>query len=89
MCIRDRLYLDYDQAIPEAALDRLRPLVKRRAEGEPLEYLLGATTFAGHRVQVTPDVLIPRPETEILLEAAIKLIEPEGLPCLLYTSRCV
>jgi len=79
---RMQLYLDYDQAVPEAALDRLRPLVKRRAEGEPLEYLLGATTFAGHRVEVTPDVLIPRPETEILLEAAIKLIEPEGLPVL-------
>jgi release factor glutamine methyltransferase len=79
---RMQLYLDYDQAVPEAALDRLRPLVKRRAEGEPLEYLLGAATFAGHRVEVTPDVLIPRPETEILLEAAIKLIEPEGLPVL-------
>jgi release factor glutamine methyltransferase len=57
-------------------------LVKRRAEGEPLEYLLGATTFAGHRIEVTPEVLIPRPETEILLEEAIKLIEPEGLPVL-------
>jgi len=79
---RMQLYLDYDQAVPEAALDRLRPLVKRRAEGEPLEYLLGASTFAGHRVQVTPDVLIPRPETEILLEAAIKLIDPAGLPVL-------
>jgi release factor glutamine methyltransferase len=63
-------------------MDRLRPLVKRRAEGEPLEYLLGGTTFAGHRVAVSPDVLIPRPETEILLEEAIKLIEPEGLPVL-------
>jgi release factor glutamine methyltransferase len=79
---RMQLYLDYDQAIPEAALDRLRPLVKRRAEGEPLEYLLGTATFAGHRVEVTPNVLIPRPETEILLEAVIKRIEPVGLPVL-------
>jgi release factor glutamine methyltransferase len=79
---RMQLYLDYDQAIPEAALDRLRPLVKRRSEGEPLEYLLGTATFAGHRVEVTPNVLIPRPETEILLEAVIKLIEPAGLPVL-------
>jgi release factor glutamine methyltransferase len=63
-------------------MDRLRPLVKRRADGEPLEYLLGVTTFAGHRIEVTPDVLIPRPETEILLEEAIKLIDPEGLPVL-------
>jgi release factor glutamine methyltransferase len=79
---RMQLYLEYDQPVSDPAMDRLRPLVKRRAEGEPLEYLLGATTFAGHRIAVTPDVLIPRPETEILLEEAIKLIEPGGLPVL-------
>lgn len=79
---RMQLYLEYDQTVPEPALERLRPLVKRRAEGEPLEYLLGATTFSGHRVEVTPDVLIPRPETEILFQAVAELIEPEGLPVL-------
>jgi release factor glutamine methyltransferase len=79
---RMQLYLEFDQPVSEPVMDRLRPLVKRRAEGEPLEYLLGATTFAGHRVAVTPDVLIPRPETEILLEEAIKLINPEGPPVL-------
>ena len=79
---RMQLYLEFDQPVSEAAMDRLRPLVKRRAEGEPVEYLLGKTTFAGHRVEVTPDVLIPRPETEILLEEAIKLIDPAGLPVL-------
>jgi release factor glutamine methyltransferase len=79
---RMQLYLEFDQAVSDPVMDRLRPLVRRRAEGEPLEYLLGATTFAGHRVAVTPDVLIPRPETEILLEEVMKLIEPEGLPVL-------
>jgi release factor glutamine methyltransferase len=79
---RMQLYLDYDKTVEEPALDRLRPLVKRRADGEPLEYLLGVTSFAGHRVQVTPDVLIPRPETEILLEEAIRLLDPAGLPVL-------
>jgi release factor glutamine methyltransferase len=79
---RMQLYLEFDQPVSDPVMDRLRPLVKRRADGEPLEYLLGATTFAGHRVAVTPDVLIPRPETEILLEEAIRLIEPEGLPVL-------
>ena len=79
---RMQLYLEFDQPVSDAVMDRLRPLVKRRAEGEPLEYLLGGTTFAGHRVAVSPDVLIPRPETEILLEEAAKLIEPEGLPVL-------
>jgi release factor glutamine methyltransferase len=79
---RMQLYLEFDQAVSDPVMDRLRPLVKRRAEGEPVEYLLGGTTFAGHRIALTPDVLIPRPETEILLEEAIKLIEPEGLPVL-------
>jgi release factor glutamine methyltransferase len=79
---RMQLYLEFDQAVSDSAMDRLRPLVKRRAEGEPVEYLLEGTTFAGYRVAVTPDVLIPRPETEILLEEAIKRIEPEGLPVL-------
>src|SRR5271170_3938856 len=79
---RMQLYLEFDQPIFDAVMDRLRPLVKRRADGEPLEYLLGGTTFAGHRIAITPDVLIPRPETEILLEEAIKLIQPEGLPVL-------
>jgi release factor glutamine methyltransferase len=79
---RMQLYLEYDQTVEEPVLERLRPLVKRRAEGEPLEYLLGVTTFAGHRVQITPDVLIPRPETEILFQAAAELIESEGLPVL-------
>ena len=79
---RMQLYLDYDKVIEEPALERLRPLVKRRANGEPLEYLLGNTTFAGHRVEVCPDVLIPRPETEILFQAAVELIDPAGLPIL-------
>lgn len=79
---RMQLYLEFDQPVSDAAMERLRPLVKRRADGEPLEYLLGATTFAGHRIAVTPDVLIPRPETEILLEEAVKRIAPTGLPVL-------
>jgi release factor glutamine methyltransferase len=79
---RMQLYLEFDRVVGDDVMDRLRPLVKRRAEGEPLEYLLGTTTFAGHRVEVSPDVLIPRPETEILFETACGSIEPEGLPVL-------
>ena len=79
---RMQLYLEFDQPVSDAVMDRLRPLVKRRADGEPLEYLLGHTTFAGHKISVTPDVLVPRPETEILLEEAIKRIDSAGLPVL-------
>src|SRR5271170_4790824 len=77
---RMQLYLEFDQPVSDPVMDRLRPLVKRRADGEPLEYLLGNTTFAGNRITITPDVLIPRPETEILFEEAVKLIDPAGLP---------
>jgi release factor glutamine methyltransferase len=77
---RMQLYLEFDQPVAEPVLERLRPLVKRRAEGEPLEYLLGGTVFAGHRVEITPAVLIPRPETEILFHEACALIQPQGLP---------
>jgi release factor glutamine methyltransferase len=79
---RMQLYLEFDQPVSDEVMDRLRPLVKRRAEGEPVEYLLGSTTFAGHRISVSPDVLIPRPETEIMLEEAFKLIKPDGLSVL-------
>jgi release factor glutamine methyltransferase len=77
---RMQLYLAFDQVVPEPTLEKLRPLVKRRADGEPLEYVLGHTTFAGHKIGVSSDVLIPRPETELLLEEVIKLIDPVGLP---------
>jgi release factor glutamine methyltransferase len=79
---RMQLYLSFDEVVPEPILEKLRPLVKRRAEGEPLEYVLGHTTFAGHRIEVSPDVLIPRPDTEILLEEVIRLVDPAGLPVL-------
>jgi release factor glutamine methyltransferase len=79
---RMQLYLEYDSVVPDDVLDRLRPLVKRRAEGEPLEYVLGVTSFSGHRFAITPDVLIPRPETEILYQEAVKRIDPAGAPLL-------
>lgn len=63
-------------AWPEArlhppALERFRELVARRAVGEPIAYLLGTREFRSLDIEVTPDVLIPRPETEGLVEAAL------------------
>jgi release factor glutamine methyltransferase len=65
---RIQLYLQFDRILTPAELDQLRPLVKARAEGQPLQYVLGVAEFCGHPFRVTPDVLIPRPETEMLLE---------------------
>jgi release factor glutamine methyltransferase len=65
------LYLEPGRRIADADLDRYHALLGRRAAGEPLQHLLGFEDFAGIRLAVTPDVLIPRPETEGLVEWAI------------------
>ena len=62
------LYLAFDRPLSTDELDALRPLVKRRAKHEPLQYITGHTTFLDVKLQVTPDVLIPRMETEQLVE---------------------
>jgi release factor glutamine methyltransferase len=59
---------------------RFRALLRRRAEGEPLAYVLGHTDFLGLRLAVSPAVLIPRPETETLVEAALRRLEDVRQP---------
>jgi release factor glutamine methyltransferase len=76
-CDRVRLYLDFDKPLGEPELARFRDLVRRRADGEPTAYLTGAREFFGRRFAVDPRVLVPRPETELLLEAALAAL-PEG-----------
>lgn len=76
-CDRVRLYLDFDKPMGEAELAAFRELVKRRADGEPTAYVLGRREFYGRPFLVTPDVLIPRPETELVVEAALSAL-PEG-----------
>ncbi len=65
------LYLKYDRPLSTGELDELRPLVKRRAQHEPLQYIIGYTDFMNSRIKVTPDVLIPRIETEQLVEIVL------------------
>lgn len=62
------LYLDMDRPLTEAQLDALRPLVKRRASREPLQYIIGSTEFYGLSLKVDPRALIPRHETEELVD---------------------
>lgn len=76
-CDRVRLYLDFDKPMGEAELAVFRELVKRRADGEPTAYILGRREFYGRPFLVGPDVLIPRPETELVVEAALAAL-PEG-----------
>ncbi len=72
------LYLNYDRPLLAVELDTIRPLVKRRAQREPLQYLLGSTEFWSLDFTVTPAVLIPRSDTEILVEEALSKAGPEG-----------
>lgn len=62
------LYLDYNRPLGSDERDKLRPLVKRRARHEPLQYITGCSDFLGSRLVVSPEVLIPRMETEQLTE---------------------
>jgi release factor glutamine methyltransferase len=72
---RLQLYLEFESDVAEPMLEKLRPLVRQRAEGIPLEHLLGYREFDGRRFKITPDVLIPRPETELLLETVLPLVD--------------
>jgi release factor glutamine methyltransferase len=76
-CDRVRLYLDFDKPLGEPELAAYRELVRRRAEGEPTAWLVGRREFWGRPFRVTPAVLVPRPETELVVEAALAAL-PEG-----------
>lgn len=67
---RLQLYLQHDRPVPETALEPMRQLLRRRAAREPLQHLVGTVAFADFELQATPQALIPRPETELLLEHA-------------------
>src|ERR1043165_959656 len=70
---KDRTFLisHAEDSVDENSLIRFREFVERRAAGEPLQYITGVQDFYGREFRVTPDVLIPRPETELLVEAAL------------------
>ncbi|HEY6188148.1 MAG TPA: peptide chain release factor N(5)-glutamine methyltransferase [Pyrinomonadaceae bacterium] len=59
---------------------RFRAMIERRAAGEPLQYITGRQEFYGLEFEVTPDVLIPRPETELLVEKALELLKESDEP---------
>ena len=65
---RMQLYLQFERPLTEAELEKIRPLVKRRSTREPVQYIIGETDFGGLKLKVDRRALIPRPETEHLLE---------------------
>lgn len=74
------IYLQFDRPISETELAKLKQHIKRRLKHEPLQYIVGYTDFMHAHIKVTPDVLIPRPETEFLVETVLERI-PAGSHC--------
>jgi len=72
------LYLRHDQPLTPEELSRFRELVRRRAADEPVAYITGHREFWSLDFQVTPAVLIPRPETEVLVEAVLEAVRESG-----------
>ena len=69
-----------DEALDSAVVERYRALETRRVAGEPVAQLVGAREFFGLDLEVTPDVLIPRPETELLVETALAAMDNISRP---------
>ena len=72
---RTGLYMSYDEPLDPAELNLMHGFVARRAKGEPLQYISGKTSFRFIEVACAPGVLIPRPETELLVDAALEGID--------------
>ncbi len=86
---RIQLYTAFDRPLLATELAALRGMVRRRAKREPLQYILGEAHFYDIVLEVAPNVLIPRPETETLVEYAIKNIREKFTPEKLASEKLI
>jgi release factor glutamine methyltransferase len=77
-CDRLRLYVDHDKPLAPAELTRFKALIVRRAEREPVAYILGVKEFYGRPFAVDKRAFIPRPETELLVQAALQALQDDA-----------
>jgi len=73
-CSRPDLYLNRNLHLDKDSASFISLALRRRISGEPLQYILGKTEFMGLEFRITPDVFIPRPETELLVEEVVKIV---------------
>ena len=76
---RLQLYLEFERPLAREELDAFRPLLRRRAAREPLQYVIGHQPFRELVLMVTPEVLIPRPETEQLVDVILNWLSVENI----------
>jgi release factor glutamine methyltransferase len=76
---RVRLVIDSRKPLSKEELERYRALIARRRKGEPIAYILGQREFMGHQFKTDARALIPRPDTETLVEVALRRTEPRNL----------
>ena len=72
------LYVHFDEPLEQAELTLFREMVKKRVKRMPVAYIVGQKEFMGLTFRVTPDVLVPRPETEILVQEALARLPEDG-----------
>lgn len=70
---RMQLYMEFERPLTETELEKIRPLVRRRGQREPLQYIVGEVEFHGLKLKVDKRALIPRPETELLVAHVVAL----------------
>jgi release factor glutamine methyltransferase len=78
-CSRIDLYLNFDKPLTKEEINQYRELVRRRLKKEPLQYIIGKTEFYGLDFGVNPSVLIPRQETELIVELTLDYIKNKNL----------
>jgi release factor glutamine methyltransferase len=87
-CDRVKLFTDFDRPVNAEELSAYRALVRRRAAGEPTQYLVGWREFYGRRFKCDRRALIPRPETEHVVEFALQALAGDGAGCAALDLGC-
>lgn len=82
-CDRAQLHTHPSEPVGTEAARQFKAMVERRVDGEPLQHILGYTSFRGLRIEVSPDVMIPRPETEEVVGTALQMVSDTKSPRIL------